>query len=75
MASIEDVKKDLSDIKVVVGNVAGDVDSLIEQVAALKAQLESGTLVTQADIDALAQSAQDIKDTLTSIDSKEPPTA
>jgi predicted nucleic acid-binding Zn-ribbon protein len=73
MATIEEVKQELEDIKGLVANVGGDVDSLIAQVAALTAEVAAGKVATQEDLDALAASAQAIKDSLTATDAKEPP--
>lgn len=72
MSTVEEVKTELGEVKAIVVNVAGDVDSLIAQVTALKEQLANGTTVTQADLDEIALSVTDLKTTLAGIDAKEP---
>lgn len=72
MTTVDEIKSELEDVKNIVLNVSGDVDSLITQVALLKQQIAEGGVATQADLDAIGQAALDIKTSLAGVDAKEP---
>lgn len=75
METVQDVAQDLTDITGLVAKVSADTDNLLVQIANLSAQIGNGSVVTQADIDALHTSAQAIKDSLTAEDAKVPDAA
>ena len=72
MSDVAGLKQDILDLKGLVSNVAGDVDSLIAQVKALKEQIANGSPATQADLDALGAGLAELKASLTATDAKEP---
>lgn len=72
MVSVSEIKAELDSVKLIVTNVAGDVDSLIAQVAALKEQIASGSVATAQDLEEIFASATSIKETLAGLDAKEP---
>lgn len=72
MTTVQELKNQLAEIAPIIVNVSGDVDSLLAQIAALQAEILSGKVATQEDLDELAASAQAIKDSLSTVDAKEP---
>lgn len=70
MASVEDIETLETATKAIVVNVSASVDALLAQVAALTAA--GPGVATQADLDAIATSAQEVKDSLTAVAAKSP---
>lgn len=72
MSNVDEIKTELEAVDAVVTSVAGDVDSLIAQVIALKEQIGNGGVATQEDLDVIFNSVQNLKARLNVVDSKEP---
>lgn len=64
MATIQEINEQVSALQVTADAMNTGMDLVLAKIAELKAQVEAGTPVTQADLDSLSLSLASVKSTL-----------